>query len=198
MPFLFQPMTLSRRREPFNHPDWLFEIKHDGFRALAYIQGGQCQLVSRRGNVFKQFLPLAGQMVKGLKVKSVVLDGEIVCLDANGRSQFHSLLFHRGTPYFYAFDILQLNGKDLRLLPLIARKKRLRKLIPNRSSLLYVDHIEARGEDLFRLACREDLEGIVAKRKDGVYGPRADWVKIKNPAYSQIVGRHELFNRRSA
>jgi bifunctional non-homologous end joining protein LigD len=199
MPFPFQPMTLSRRREPFNHPDWLFEIKHDGFRALAYIQGGQCHLVSRRGNVLKRFLPLAGQMAKELKVKNVVLDGEIVCLDANGRSQFHSLLFHRGTPYFYAFDILQLNGKDLRLLPLITRKKRLRKLIPNRlSSLLYVDHIEARGEDLFRLACREDLEGIVAKRKDGTYSPRTEWVKIKNPAYSQIVGRHELFNKRSA
>jgi bifunctional non-homologous end joining protein LigD len=197
MPYPFQPMTLSRRREPFNHPDWLFEIKHDGFRSLAYIQDGQCQLVSRRGNVFKRFLPLAGQMAKELKV-SVVLDGEIVCLDASGRSQFHSLLFHRGTPYFYAFDILQLNGKDLRSLPLIARKKQLRKLIPNRSSLLYVDHIEARGEDLFRLACREDLEGIVAKRKDGVYGPQADWVKIKNPKYSQSVGRHELFNRRSA
>jgi bifunctional non-homologous end joining protein LigD len=134
-------------------------------------------------------------MAKELKV-SVVLDGEIVCLDASGRSQFHSLLFHRGAPYFYAFDILQLNGKDLRSLPLIARKKQLRKLISNRSSLLYVDHVEARGEDLFRLACREDLEGIVAKRKDGAYGPQADWVKIKNPDYSQTVGRHELFNNR--
>jgi bifunctional non-homologous end joining protein LigD len=137
---------------------------------------------------------LARQMAKELKVKSVVLDGEIVCLDANGRSQFHSLVFHSGTQYFYAFDVLQLNGKDLRSLPLIARKKQLRKLIMNHlSSLLYVDHLEARGEDLFRLACREDLEGIVAKRKDGAYGPRADWVKIKNPAYSQVVGRHELF-----
>jgi ATP-dependent DNA ligase len=74
-----------------------------------------------------------------------------------------------------------------------------RKLIPKGlSSLLYVDHIEARGEDLFRLACQEDLEGIVAKRKDGAYGPRADWIKIKNSAYSQIVGRHELFEKRSA
>ena len=82
MPFPFQPMTLSRRLEPFNHPDWLFEIKHDGFRALAYVQGNQCQLVSRRGNVYKRFLPLPEQMAKELKVKSAVLDGEIVCLDA--------------------------------------------------------------------------------------------------------------------
>ena len=94
---------------------------------------------------------------------------------------------------------MQLNGKDLHSLPLIARKKQLRKLIPNHlSSLLYVDHIEARGEDLFRLACREDLEGVVAKRKDGTYGLRGDWVKIKNSAYSQIVGRNELFEKRSA
>ena len=199
MPFLFQPMTLSRRPDPFNHPEWLFEIKHDGFRALAYIQGRQCQLVSRRGNVYKRFLPLAEQMAKELKVKSAVLDGEIVCLDADGRSQFNSLLFHRGTPYFYAFDILQRNNKDLRSVPLIARKRQLRRLIPNRpSSLLYVDHIEERGEDLFRLACGEDLEGIVAKRKNDPYDLRVSWVKIKNPAYTQSVGRNELFEKRSA
>jgi bifunctional non-homologous end joining protein LigD len=198
MRFPFQPVTLSRRPEPFNHSDWLFEIKHDGFRALAYIHGKQCHLVSRRGNVYKRFLPLAEQMARDLKVKSAVLDGEIVCLDADGRSQFHSLLYHRATPYFYAFDILQRNGKDLRSWPLIARKQHLRKLIPNRvSPLLYVDHIEERGEDLFQLACREDLEGIVAKRKDGAYDLRASWVKIKNPAYSQIIGRNELFEKRS-
>jgi bifunctional non-homologous end joining protein LigD len=81
-----------------------------------------------------------------------------------------------------------------RQLPLITRKQHLRKLIPNRlSSLLYVDHIEERGQDLFQLACREDLEGIVAKRKDGPYDPGASWVKIKNPAYTQIIGRNELF-----
>jgi bifunctional non-homologous end joining protein LigD len=199
MPFPIQPMTLSLRAEPFNHPEWLFEIKYDGFRALAYIQGSQCQLVSRRGNVYKRFLPLAEQMARDLKVRSAVLDGEIVCLDTDGRSHFHSLLYHRGRPYFYAFDILQWNGQDLRSLPLIARKQHLRELIPNRlSPLLYVDHIEERGEDLFQLACREDLEGIVAKRKDGPYDPRVSWVKIKNPAYSQIVGRNEVFEKRSA
>ena len=149
--------------------------------------------------MYKRFLPLAEQMAKELKVKSVVLDGEIVCLDADGRSQFNSLLFHRGTPYFYAFDILQKNGKDLRSLPLIARKRQLRKLIPNRpSSLLYVDHIEERGEDLFLLACCEDLEGIVAKWKDGPYDLRVNWVKIKNPGYTQSVGRDKLFEKRSA
>jgi ATP-dependent DNA ligase len=76
-----------------------------------------------------------------------------------------------------------------------------RKLIPKKASpLLYMDHIEERGVDLFRLACRKDLEGIVAKWKDGRYDPNRvrSWIKIKNPAYSQIVGRHELFEKRSA
>ena len=107
-------------------------------------------------------------------------------------------LYRRGEPYFYAFDILQLNGKDLRSVPLHARKRTLKRLIPPQSVLLYVDHIEQPGEDLFELACREDLEGIVAKWKDGRYNPEraTSWIKIKNPGYTQIVGRQELFEKK--
>ena len=76
-----QPMTLSRRAQPFNHPDWLFEIKHDGFRALAYVQAGHCQLVSRKGYVYKRFGELTEHIAASLKDQSAVLDGEIVCLD---------------------------------------------------------------------------------------------------------------------
>jgi bifunctional non-homologous end joining protein LigD len=159
----FQPMPLSREPAPFDHPDWLFEIKHDGFRALAYVRNGECRLVSRKGNTYQRFSPLSVQIVASLNAKSAVLDGEIVCLDADGKSQFKSLMYRRGEPYFYAFDILQLNGKDLRSMPLIRRKQHLRRAISNTiSPLLYVDHIDQRGTDLFELACREDLE--VAKR----------------------------------
>ena len=99
-----------------------------------------------------------------------LLDGEIVCLDKSGKSQFKSLMYRRGKPYFYAFDILQLNGEDVRSMPLHARKRELKRLIPEQpSALLYVDHIEQHGERLFHLACREDLEGIVAKLRNGGY-----------------------------
>jgi ATP-dependent DNA ligase len=103
--------------------------------------------------------------------------------------------------FFYAFDLLVLNGKDVRGLPLIERKRRLRKLIPpERSRLLYVDHIEGNGCALFDAVCQMDLEGIVAKRKYSVYRPSEKpsphWIKIKNPSYSQAEGRQEMFEVR--
>src|ERR1700730_3170016 len=197
--FPYQPMPLARRTLSFSHPDWLFEIKHDGFRALAYVQAGQCKLVSRKGYVYKRFQELTEQIAASLKVHSAVLDGEIVCLDETGKSQFKGLMYRRGEAYFYAFDILELDGQDLRPLPLHARKQKLKRLVPAQpSALLYVDHIEQHGERLFHLACREDLEGIVAKLRNGAYDCQhtTSWIKIKNPAYTQIVGREKLFEKR--
>src|SRR5262245_43915321 len=132
----FEPVRLSRRAEPFDSSDFIYEIKHDGFRALACVRAGQCQLVSRNGNVFRGFKGLADWIGRRLQVDAV-LDGEIVVLDEYGRSQFNDLLFRRGVVQFYAFDLLSLNGEDLRTLPLIERKARLRKLIRRgRSHLL--------------------------------------------------------------
>jgi bifunctional non-homologous end joining protein LigD len=129
-----------------------------------------------------------------------VLDGEIVCLDDDGRPNFHKLLFRRDWPLFFAFDVLSINGEDLTAAPLLERKRRLRKLMPRiESRLQYVDHVKARGRDLFREVCRRDFEGIVAKCTQAVYstdGVRTSWIKIKNPTYSQMVGRHELFAQR--
>jgi bifunctional non-homologous end joining protein LigD len=200
MPFPpnLRPMRLSRRREPFNSPDWLFEIKHDGFRALAFIEGGQCQLVSRNGNVFRRFAELAQNIVSMLRATEAVLDGEIVCVDESGRTIFNDLLFGRSECRFFAFDLLWLDGEDLRELPLMDRKRRLRRLIGRRRSLIhYVDHIETHGCGMLREACRMDLEGIVAKRSNSLYRatekPSPQWVKIKNPTYSQAEGRQEMF-----
>src|SRR5579871_2451436 len=114
----FRPMPLVRLHEPFDHPDWLFELKHDGFRALAHVVGHQCELVSRRGIVFKRFPQLSVEIAHSARTSDAVIDGEIVCLDDDGRSNFHKLLFHREWPYFYAFDLLALNGADFRDLPL--------------------------------------------------------------------------------
>jgi bifunctional non-homologous end joining protein LigD len=193
-------MMLTRLREPFNHPEWVYEIKFDGFRALAYLNG-DCKLVSRTGHIYKRFTDLSDSIADALRGNTAVLDGEIVCLDAEGKSQFYSLMFRRGPARFYAFDILELNGRDFRSLPLLKRKQHLKRLIPAHSlSLLYVDHVEGKGEELFELACREDLEGIVAKWKFGRYTNNlpSSWIKIKNPTYTQIVGREELFERKEA
>jgi bifunctional non-homologous end joining protein LigD len=96
---------------------------------------------------------------------------------------------------FYAFDLLSLDGEDLRSRPLIARKRLLRSIVPKQPSvMLYAEHIEGYGVEFFRLACERDLEGILAKAKDAAYGEK--WFKIRNPRYSQYEGRRELFESR--
>jgi ATP dependent DNA ligase domain len=122
------PDDIVARAGAFRHPDWVFELNHDGFRCLAYIADGSCELVSRRRNVYKSFAPLKEALVE-LRVKNALLDGEIVCLDATGRSIFKDVLHRRGAPIFYAFDLLWLNGRDLRSLPLLDRKERLWRLL---------------------------------------------------------------------
>ncbi len=198
-------MPLSSLREPFDDLDWLYEIKFDGFRGFAYVFGGRCQLVSRKGHVYSApiFNRLGTAIAAGIKAKNAVLDGEICALGSDGRSIFNDLLFRRTKwAYFYAFDLLWLNGKDYRLKPLFERKAKLRWLIsPNLSPLLYLDHIEAEGKRLFSEVCKHDMEGIVAKWKDGLYVPdgrKSTWLKIKNPEYSQLKGRHGLFKKRSS
>ena len=190
-------MALFRRSDPFSNPDWIFELKHDGFRGQAYVEGERVRLLSRRGNAYKSFGELCGWIGRHLKVENAVLDGEIVCLDTDGRSQFNDLLYRRGDPYFYAFDILWLNGRDLRDQPLLKRKEILREIVPAAPSrLLYSDHIDEQGEQLFDFACQYDLEGIVAKWKHGSYLPNSNattWIKIKNPFYTQLNGRNEQF-----
>ena len=193
LPKLF-PLALTRRREPFDHPDWIFELKHDGFRGVAYIADATCRIISRRDNVFKSFKPLRDTLGR-LRVKDAILDGEIICMNEEGVSIFNQLLFRRGVQYFYAFDLVWLNGRDLRGLPLLKRKERLKKLIikANNPQLLYADHVDQYGVDFFRMICDKNLEGIVAKHRDSCYDTRAKWIKIKNPAYTQSERRHELF-----
>jgi bifunctional non-homologous end joining protein LigD len=126
-----------------------------------------------------------------------VLDGEIACLGADGKSRFYDLLFRHGEPRFVAFDLLYCDGQDLRYSPLTERKYKLRSILPAGSErVLYCDHVEHDGESLFRLARENDLEGIVAKRKFDPYLPdQASWLKIRNPNYTQWAGREELFDR---
>ncbi len=193
-------MRLALRHEPFNHPNWIWELKYDGFRALLRVAEGRADLISRRKNVYKSFGPLCTDLARALAGHEAVLDGEIVCLDAAGKPQFYDLLRRRGEPCFIAFDLLRLDGRDLRALPLIERKAALGRIVPSGSRLLYARHIEGDGTGLFDVVCREDLEGVVGKRKHGRYldgrESNTTWVKVKNPNYSQAVGRDDLFARR--
>jgi len=188
---LIRPMPLVRLAAPFDHSDFVLELKHDGFRALAHVEGHRCRLLSRRGHVVKNFALLAEEIAHSVRAQDAILDGEIVCLDADGRSNFHKLL---------AFDLLAVDGEDLRGLPLLERKRRLRAIMPRiESRLLHVDHIAARGMGLFRAACERDLEGVVGKWRHGRFesdGVTTSWVKIKNPHYSQMDGRRGLFEKR--
>lgn len=158
------------------------------------------RLISRNGNQFASFTDLCASLEMFLRAKHAVLDGEIVCLDENGHSQFNELLFRRGTPRFCAFDLLWLNDQDLRELPLIERKRSLRRLIPTGcEAVLYVDHIEGEGERLFELVRERDLEGVVAKHRLSRYSVENHnpaWVKIRNRHYSQMIGRDERFEKR--
>ena len=193
-------MELIQVSAPFDDPDFLYEVKFDGFRALAYVEDAHCELVSRKGHVYRRFADLCKSIATDVKATNAILDGEIVCLDDQGRSQFYDLMFHRGKPYFYVFDVLWRGGVDLRELPLVERKATLRKLIPRKgSSVLYLDHINGKGVELFEQCCKLDLEGVVAKPKLSPYrrlNGKPLWVKVKNPSYSQAEGRRELFDRR--
>jgi bifunctional non-homologous end joining protein LigD len=161
------------------------------------IDAGECKLISRNLNRFKSFDSLK-KSLNNLG-QNAILDGEIVCLDSQGVSQFNELFSRRGKPVFYVFDLLWLDGKDFRLLPLIERKQSLRELIKKSSCdrLIYAQHIESQGIGLFEEICARDLEGIVCKRKRSIYKSNdTGWLKVKNPRYSQAEGRFDLFKAR--
>lgn len=192
-------MRLLRIPQPFDHPDFIYELKLDGFRGVALVEDGRCRLVSRNGYQFKRWPSLCDAITRALRCDSAVIDGEIACFDGNGATDFYGLMFGRRPARFCPFDVLQIDGEDLRGLPLIDRKRRLRAVLrPDRPAVQYVDHLRERGSELFEAACRHDLEGVVAKWANGAYqtGDSTSWLKIKNPDYTQTQGRHELFESR--
>jgi len=192
-------MPLARLAMPFDHPDWLFEPKLDGFRALLYIENGSARLLSRNGNWFKSFPDLTRALGTCFPHTTAVLDGEVVRLGADGKPLFYELMRRRAPQHFYAFDLLWRNGEDLRTVPLLERKDLLREMLPPQPSpALYVEHVARSGVDLFQAACECDLEGIVAKLANGLYTPDSTtWVKIKNRNYTQAEGRADFFDGRS-
>ncbi len=194
-------MPLLKRAAPFDDPDWIYELKMDGFRALAIIEHGRAQLLSRNGHPFASFSALAESISDSLPNVRAVIDGEICSVDRRGKPQFKNLLFRRGNPpCFFAFDLLTCDGRDLRTERLMDRKQELRRLLARSptDSLRYTEYIDGCGMALFQRVSELDLEGIVAKQKFGPYvteREQSTWFKILNREYSQKDGREELFER---
>jgi bifunctional non-homologous end joining protein LigD len=189
------PIILVERPLPFDDPDWLFEPKFDGFRGLLYIDRDETTFVSKRGLLFKRFSRLAADVRDALGVRSAILDGEVLAIDDSGQHTFRGLMSGQGHLHYAAFDLLWLNGKDLRIHPLIKRRPRLEELIPRTTPLLSRTlMVPGEGRDLFEAVKRLDLEGIVCKRAADPYDPKTVWFKVKNRAYSQMTeNRFERF-----
>jgi bifunctional non-homologous end joining protein LigD len=198
LPRNITPMLATLVDAPFDDPAWLFEVKWDGFRAIASIDAaGTVSLTSRNGlDLLRRFKELStiGSAFRSLPV---IVDGEICVLDEQGRSSFQKLqqvdmnVRGAGRPAltFIAFDLLYADGRDLRTLPLEERKTKLESLIVPDRDVLYSKHIIGRGKDFFELAQRESLEGIIGKRRDSPYrmARSRDWFKIKAKHEEEFV-----------
>jgi len=191
-----EPIAPVRRAGAFNDPEWVFEPKYDGFRGLAYLAPEQCAIRSRRDIVFDRFDDLCAILREQIDARDAILDGEVVALDRNGRPSFRELMRRTSTVAYAVFDVLWLNGRDLRGLPLERRKRLLDLAVPaNTAHVMKVLSIESDGVALFKATEKLDLEGIVAKRKADAYDSRTVWYKVLNPAYTQKEGRAALFQR---
>lgn len=181
-----RPMLATLTDQPFDNPDWIFELKWDGYRAIAEVGHKQVKLYSRNGLSFDKLYPPVINALNDLDIEAV-LDGEIVVLDKNGRPSFQKLQHYPGDRslpiVYYIFDCLFFEGRDLRDLPLIERKKILKDILPANDILKYSDHIEASGKSFFKEAVKLHMEGILAKQANSLYetGKRTiNWLKIKN------------------
>jgi bifunctional non-homologous end joining protein LigD len=191
-----QPIIPTRRKEPFDRTGWVFDCKYDGFRALCYLEQGRGRFMSRNGNAFGRFAALGVEVASVLKVDEAVIDGEVIAANETGRPQFYDLLRGTRAPAYVAFDLLWVDGIDLRSLPLSERRRRLQGILPKGSPVISEAlSVVGRGRELYELMRAHDLEGIVAKRLADPYGPNVRWFKIRNPDYAQKEGRGDVFNR---
>lgn len=185
---VMEPMLPTLVQFPFSNPDWLFEPKWDGFRAICFIEDGLVRFISRRQNSLTEKFPTLQKIAKSIKANVAVLDGEIVALDKNGTVRFEGLR-SRSAEYqhvYFAFDLLTLDGTDRTNVPLKDRKAALKRILPKRQTGLvrFTEHIVGDGEGLFQELEKMKLEGMVAKRLDSIYvsGRTRAWLKVKTKA----------------
>ena len=185
MPHGIQPMLATLAKEPFDHPDWIFEVKWDGYRAVAEIRDDGVSLYSRNLISFnKKFSPIVDSLRK-LRFDAV-LDGEIVVVDGQGRPDFQMLQHYpdsgSGHLLYYIFDLLYFQGHDLTDLPLLRRKELLKKILPSTPKIRFSDHVWKEGVLFYNATNEKGLEGIIAKHSQSVYeaGRRSrQWLKVK-------------------
>jgi bifunctional non-homologous end joining protein LigD len=184
MPTNLEPMLATLIDEPFDGEDWIFEIKWDGYRSISYVNKGNVNVRSRSNLPFNKNYPPVVAALESWGI-NVVVDGEIVVLNEEGKTEFNALqnwaTKREGNLFYYLFDILWLDGIDLTHEPLYKRKEILQKLIPEGTIIRYSDGIEEQGVQFFQVAKENGLEGIVGKRKNSLYIPgdrNRDWVKL--------------------
>jgi bifunctional non-homologous end joining protein LigD len=195
MPRVVQPMLATLVDEPFSDDEWLFEIKWDGYRAVAFIEDGRVRLVSRNQNEFTPEFPELQALAKAVNAKQAVLDGEIVALDEHGRPSFSLMQQRSGLTIgpkrrakdrsvpivYYAFDLIYADGYDLTRVDLEKRKQALVSLLRTSELIRYSEHFLGKGEELYRAASEQKLEGIVAKKRNSCYVQKRsrEWLKMK-------------------
>lgn len=194
IPTITQPMLATLTDEAFDRKNWLFEIKWDGYRSLATIKKGKVKLESRNHNSFNSLFPLIVDELSSYS-NDAILDGEIVILDKQGKTNFQLMQNYQrnqeGRVIYYVFDLLYLNGHDLRKLPLFERKVILKQFLEDLSQpdILYSDHIEDKGKAFFKAAKKLHLEGIMAKDGQSSYQMKRSnsWLKIKTHLEQEFV-----------
>ena len=192
LPKRLQPMLATLTDAPFDDAGWVFEDKYDGFRMVAKTAGGKVTLYSRNGKIISQSYIEVAKALEGV-TGDAVIDGELVALDKNGISHFQLLqnaLRHETKLLYCGFDLMFLNGEDLRGLTLLERKKRLKDILPRHKLIAFSRHRKTSGTKFFAEAQQRGLEGIMAKRADSTYhsGRRTDdWLKIKTSKRQEVV-----------
>jgi bifunctional non-homologous end joining protein LigD len=189
----YSPMLATLAQEVPRGAGWEFEVKWDGYRAIAAISQGEASLTSRNGNdLTVRFEHVAKEIVKAVKTPDCVLDGEVCALDETGRSSFSAM--QQGKPetplVFYAFDLVELDGEPLVDLPLVERRKRLTELLDKRNRTVRLSEGFDDGNALLQAATEQHLEGIMAKRLDSRYFPgkrTRDWLKVKTHGEQEFV-----------
>jgi bifunctional non-homologous end joining protein LigD len=190
----FIPAMLAKESDKaFSDANWIYEIKWDGYRAIAELDNGKVKLYSRNGNSFVYSYPVVFNELKGMQINAV-LDGEIVVMDEEGNPNFQKLQHYEENKHlpllYHVFDVLEMNGKQLYDQPLIERKKLLQELLPESDIVKYSDHVEEAGEEFFEVIQEKNLEGIMAKKADSHYYPgkrTSEWLKIKHHKSDEAI-----------
>ena len=186
-PGFIPPCLPTKAPKPPSGDAWLHEIKHDGFRVIARKDGDRVKLYSRPGNDLTDRFPLIVEAMARLRSLSCIIDGEAVACNENGLASFDLIRHHRTDDrvFLYAFDLIELNGDDLRQDPLQVRKATLTSVVAKAGAgIRFNEHLDFDdGEAVFRHACKMGLEGIVSKRLGSRYrsGRSSDWLKSRNP-----------------